>query len=81
MIFLSLKTQARAKYRQQTEFSSFLNLTKILLVIAPLFYSFYQHSSIVRSSVLRDKDSKDILLEKETIELCNRANPRVANAD
>ena len=28
---------------------------------------------------MRDRDSKDILLEKETIELCNRPQSRVDN--
>ena len=31
---------------------------------------------ILRTSVMRDRDSKDILLEKETIELCNQPHSR-----
>ena len=65
----------------QAEFSSFSNLTKISPINAFVFIAFTKILVIYRSSVMRDKDSKDILLEKETIELCNRANPRVTTAD
>ena len=39
-------------------------------------FSYFFHFHRFRTSVMRDRDSKDILLEKETIELCNQPHSR-----